>query len=530
MKEWLGLFSQQRISGAVVILILLGVIRLVVGVVSQGVIAYRFGATSVTDAYFVSSVIPQVIGDYLVGGAIFIALMPVFIDCRRKDGETEAWQIVSTFVTVAVLLLSACCLAYFLFAGFFIRLVAPGFGPEAQRLAVITARILSPLFLFFGLSLVASSLLQADRRFAVSQAATLAFPCGIVLGCIFFYPFLKSYSLPAGALVGAFLQFALQWGALKKGGLHFSLGLDFKHPAVKRLFIMTLHVALAVMLAGSLSILQRFLASRGPEGLVAAFCYAQYLGSLPLLFFISPIFVVIFPSLSSLSALGDKGEFSNLSSLAIRITNFLALPSTILVVIFRVDIIKIVLMRGQFGTDALRMTQEALFFLAFGLWAFANTGILTRAFFAIKDTKTNLLVTALSVACAVPLSVLLFAKMGLGGLALAASVGNFVGLGGFIYCYNKKIGRLDFGGISVSFLKTLLASFAMALAACFVSRCLYGFSFASEFASRCISLSASSIAGILVFFTVALTFRMEEARRILTFVPFLKAVLDKSRP
>jgi putative peptidoglycan lipid II flippase len=125
---------------------------------------------------------------------------------------------------------------------------------------------------------------------------------------------------------------------------------------------------------------------------------------------------------------------------------YLALPATAGLLVLRVPFIRLLFERGEFTSESTISVAWALAFYAVGLGGHAGLEIVVRAFYALHDTKTPVMIgsvaMALNVALSIGLSRLFDAAgwMPHGGLALANSLATFVETGWLLWLLR---GRLD---------------------------------------------------------------------------------------
>jgi len=147
--------------------------------------------------------------------------------------------------------------------------------------------------------------------------------------------------------------------------------------------------------------------------------------------------------LSSLSILASKGEISRLNTevfKSIRITTIILLPIIAIMLFYSYAITKIIFERGAFGPSATQMTSEAVIAYTIGILGTSLTMVLSRVFFATKNTIIPVFSNVVSGILNLVLAILLVKKLDHVGLALANSISvsfNFIFLL-FIYLIKNK--------------------------------------------------------------------------------------------
>jgi len=126
--------------------------------------------------------------------------------------------------------------------------------------------------------------------------------------------------------------------------------------------------------------------------------------------------------------------------------------------------------RGEFGLQAVRLTARALLYYAIGLWAFSAVRILAATFFALKDTRTPVIMATVSILANMVLGVVLMGPLDHGGLALATSLASVLNLGLLVHALRKRLGSLGWRRIAQSACKTLGSAAIMGAAVWAVAR------------------------------------------------------------
>ena len=444
-----------------IILIVAGVARTILGIISQMLIAAKFGASAPVDAYLIGITIPNLFGDFLIGAVILYAFIPVFIEYKTTQGEEEAWKIAGTFVMIAITALLLLTIIYCLAAPFLISLLAPGFSEGTGRLAVILARVMSPTLVFFGLAIVFTSVLHSYQHFTTPAFSHLAFVLAIIVSILLLWRRLGIYSLALGALVGAFLQSLCQLLALARIKVKHSFGLFLRHPGVIKVGKLIVPVLATAFVYQVSSIVIRLLASTLAEGSIAALNFANQIIRFPQTIVGASIGIAIFPTLSQQAAKGDFAHLRETFSRGMRMIFFIIIPMAVGLVVLRTPIVQLLFERGLFGKEATQLTAGALFYFSLGLFALSANLVVTRTFYSLQDMITPLKVGTIGVAINILLSLVLIRYLALSGLALAFSIYTIVVFIFLLFGLQQKLKGIDGAHILGTFLKAAIASVAM---------------------------------------------------------------------
>jgi putative peptidoglycan lipid II flippase len=284
--------------------------------VREQIIAFFFGASGWVSAFTIASQIPQMIYDLLIGGMLSAALVPVFSDVAENQGRPALWALFSRVTSLIAMLLAAIVLLLELLAPQVARLMAPGFGSDLLAVLTTMIRITAPAVLFFGLSGVVTGLLYALSRFSYTALGATVFNLGIVLTVPLLSGRLDGYSLALGVLLGSLLQLLVMTPGLR--GVHVRFRLDLAHPALRRILVLYLPIALGLVVSNLQILIDRRLASTTGESSIAWMRDATALIQLPHGLVAVAISLAVLPALSRLSAVGDREGFRRTLGLGLR--------------------------------------------------------------------------------------------------------------------------------------------------------------------------------------------------------------------
>jgi putative peptidoglycan lipid II flippase len=435
---------------------LLGWVRLLV-------IGSQFGASKELDAYFAAFRIPDAIFQLVVAGALSAALIPVFSSYRARGQEAEAWRLASSVINLVVIALAALSLLMAIFAGLLVPIVAPGFDPETTEQTVRLTRImlLSPVLI--GLGAVVSGILNSYERFAVPALAPLAYNLVIILAAIFLAPVMGVEGLAVGVVGGSLAHLAIQLPQLRHVGQRYDLSIGLRHPGVRKV-VWLMGPRMLGLAAGQLNfIVSTVLASGLAAGSVTAYNYAFQLSQLPVGVLGVSVAVALFPTLSRDAALGRIGEIRRQVATSLRVLIFLAAPLTATMIVLAGPIASVFFQYGLFSQESAERTAGALVFFSIGLVGHIVVHVLTRAFYAMQDTRTPVLWAIVAVAINVPLMVWLVGPMGVEGLALALSISSLLEVLGLVWALHQRIESVEEGQVIRSAARSAVAAVAAAL-------------------------------------------------------------------
>ena len=432
----------------------------ITGLFRNIVVGYMFGTTPEYAAYLAGMRIPDFLFQVLAGGAVASAFIPVFTGYIARGQDDEGWRVVSSLFNIALLVLTPIAGLLIIFAPQVISVIAPGFDPELQALAGNLARIMLASPIFFTLGCFSTSVLNSHRRFFLAAIAPTVYNLSIIAGALLLGSTLGVYGLAIGSALGAVLFFAVQVPGLRQVRMVYRPVLDLAHEGVRE--VGKLMAPRAIGLAATqINFLVALVLASGMAEKYAALDYAWTLTMLPLGVFAMAISTAVFPTLAQQQALEQMAELKRTLISSLKIILYLTVPASIGLIVLRYPIITLIFERGQFTSQSTSATAFALQFYAAGLVGLAATEIITRAFYALHDTKTPVLVAIGAMAINISLAIPLVRYLEQGGLALAATIASTIEAILLLYLLRRRIGSLEEQRLVSSLAKTTAASVAM---------------------------------------------------------------------
>lgn len=412
------------------------------------------------DAYYAAFRIPDLIYNLMIVGALSAAFIPVFTELVEKKNEEEAWEFSSGVLSLQILFAGIVSIVLVIFAPFVMKFVTPGYVGEKFELTVALTRImfLSPFLM--GISGIIGGALVSFKKFLIYSLAPVFYNAGIIMGILFLVKPFGAAGLAWGVVLGAFLQLLVQYPSVKFTGFHFRpMFLDaLKNPNVRKMLKLTIPRTLTIAASQiNFTIITGF-ASTLASGSLAVFFFANNIQSAPLGLFGVSFAIAVFPTLSSLAARGDQEKFIQALSRTLRQILFFVIPLSVLIYVLRAQTVRVLLGTGKFNWDNTILTFQVLGILAISLFAQALLPLLTRAFYALQNTKTPLLITIVSEATTLCLVILLIKPYGIYGLATAFSISSIVNLILLIFFLRKSLPNLDGKKIGQSTLRITIAA------------------------------------------------------------------------
>ena len=489
-----GMLQKARIGQASLILSSAFIASRILGLLRTTMFAYIFGATSTSDAYYQAFLVPDLVFTIVAGGALSSAFIPVFTHYMVGErDEKTAWHIANAALNLAVVVMMGLALLAIILAPWIVPLYNPGLSTTktgAQELALIISlsRIMFLQSIILGAGVIINSILNAKQNFLLPAVGTVLYNVGLIIGLLPGF-FLVAHRTPAaettavyfatiGVVLGAILQVAVQIPGVIKVGLRYSFTLDRHHPGVIQIGRqMVPRVINAAMLFFSTFvdrglILLLAIGITHPvdiNGRITQYYQAFQLVLLPLGIFGMAISTAAFPTMSENVTRGRMDRVRNIIQDTLRSILFMSIPSSVGLIVLGLPIIQVLLQHGAFTLNDAISTAVPLAFFAVGLTGLASVEILTRSFYALRDSKTPVTVSISQFILKIALSLLLInaagwgLQWGLGGLALSTSIAGLLEAFALLWLLQERIEGLELRNLALFSARVLLASLAMGL-------------------------------------------------------------------
>ncbi len=487
----------------------------ILGYARDAVIAYQQGATPETDAYFAAFTIPDFLNYLLAGGALSITFIPIFARYLAEGREEDGYRSFSAIVTVMGIAMLFFVILCELLAERLIPLIAPGFPPEQIQLAARLTRIVLPAQLFFYLGGLLMAVQYARNRFLLPATAPLIYNAGIILGGLLLGKTAGMAGFAWGVLGGSFVgNFAVQAVGARRTGLSFSPRFDLSDPGLKEFVRLSIPIMLGFSLVVVDEWMTRVFGSFLLAGAITWLNNARRLMQVPVGVFGQASGVASYPFLSALAARGEKEAMWETLSVTLRWVVFVSCAAAAVTGVLSREIVLAVFQRGAFTIEDTLQTAAALAFFSAGIPLWCAQTIVSRGFFALKDTWTPTLVGTGAWLCTLPVYYWLTQRMGVKGLALASTIGIFlyaVVLFGILM--GRTVGRKGVPEI-VEYLKMGAAGAVAAVGGTYVLDLLSRWTSWETLTGALTRLVAGGAAVAILYYLGALLLRSRTARRI----------------
>jgi len=437
--------KQENILSAAFVIAFSVAASRILGLFRYRLLASYFGDDiKLLDSFIAASILPEAIFEVLIFGTIALAFIPVFSQYLSRDKIEKAWDLSSTMITLGLLVFTIFTLIIIVFADLIAPLVAPGViakDPLAQPLIARLMRIMIFAQSFFVISIFLTGILQSFQRFLVPALASVFYNIGIILSIIFLAPVFGIYAPAIGMIFGALLHLVVQLPLAISLGFKFRLKFDFKNKDVRETISLMWPRSIALSLSRISDIINVALASIATVGSIVAFNFAQVLQLVPIALFAGSLAQAALPSLAIEFNAKRRVQFKKVFIESFHQILFLILPAAAILAILRIPAVRLVFGAREFPWETTVLTGRVLIAFSVGIAAQAANLLLTRSFYAIRDSLTPVKVNLFTVAINITLSVVfvLVLKFSIIYLAVAYSVANIINAFLLLYLLDKKV-------------------------------------------------------------------------------------------
>lgn len=514
------LFSGQinSITVAALLVALSSLVSRFLGLFRDHILA-GFGAGDTLDAYYAAFRIPDLIFNLLVLGALSAGFIPIFThllknplgkvhDIFSGEKNKEAWELTNNILNILGVSLLVLAGLGVVFAPVLMKLIAPGFSGEkyAETVALTRIMFLSPIFL--GISGILGGVLQSFKRFFVYSLAPIVYNIGIIIGALYFVPIWGIYGLAWGVVLGAFAHMLIQLPMVLKLGFRYRPIFNYKDGNVRRIGRMMVPRTMSLAIVQINLLVITVIASTLASGSLTVFNFANNLQYFPIGVFGISFALAAFPTLSAVAF--DKKKLIENFSQTLRQILFFVVPSTVLLLTLRAQIVRVIFGTGNFSWADTILTINTLGFFALSLFAQATIPLLIRVFYARHNSKTPFYVGIIAVITNVFLSLWLARALGVAGLALAFSIANIINFIVLWTVLRVELGRLDEIKILRSVIKFSIAALACGIAVQGAKVIVWPFIDMTKTMGVFVQGAAAGFFGIMVYIVISWLLQSEE--------------------
>lgn len=370
----------------------------VLGFAREIIIAYKYGVSSETDAFYFAFAIPELLNKLLITGVLGAILIPIFTKLLNDNQETEVNKLYFVLRNLIMVFTGGISLIVFIFTKQIILQLAPNFNIETQELTISMLRILIFSTVFFSVSGLSKSFMQSHKVFGPSAIApvlqNVIFVALIPVLSLYF----GVYTLALSYLIAVIIQSFYQQFFVYKLTVSKTNQFSFKHKRIKFILITSIPALFTLALTDLNIILDRILSANFEAGSVSAITYANKIIQLPIGIIGASLIVALFPYITNSAQKNDFISVKKYLNQTIRIISIAVVPVNVVFYFFGKEIISLMFEYGAFSSTATSQTYELLKIYSLTIVFSIFILLFVRFFHSFQDVKTPMKIAFIMIA------------------------------------------------------------------------------------------------------------------------------------
>jgi len=491
----------------------------VLGMVRVILYARFMGDTAVAGAFGLAFSIPNLFRRLLGEGALSAAFIPIFKEKEKKEGESAMWRVANVVISALVFISSIIVLL--VVAGLSLALIEPALS-ERTRLVLELVRVMFPYMGLICLTAVFMGILNSRGSFFLPALAPLLLNLTLIPTVLFIAPRWgvrleqQVFALAWAVLVAGVAQGLYMLPAMRREGFRFQWIRPGSDPILRQVWSRMVPSLLGVAAFQLNVFLTGIIAAAVDLKINASYEYAVRLFELPQGVFGVSLATFLLPTLSGLAAEDRTDDFKRTLTQGLGYILFINALMGGLLVILAEPMVRLLFERGLFDAESTRRAAGALRWLGLALVPYSMNSILSRAFFALGDTRTPMRLSALCLAINLVAVMAVVKSYRQEGLAMANCATAFLNTLLLVASLRGRIGNLGLRRMGVM-VAQVAVSLAVALA---VGRFLHT-EWLARWGNETLALRAGEVfvplgLAALAYLLVGLALRMPVAREFLS--------------
>lgn len=518
----LALRQSSILSGATVLMVAVFASRFL-GLIRDRLLVQSFD-TSQAAIFFAAFRLPDLLFQILIFGSLSVAFIPVFTEYLHKKGDDEAFKFASSILNLSLIMFGVVVALSIIFVAPLNTLFVPGFSGEQKILTDRITQIILIAQMFLVVGTFFFGVAHTYQRFIIPALAPIFYNLGIIVGIVFITPVFGITGLGLGVVLGAILHVLVQIPLMRSIGFKYKFTFDFLNSGVKEVVKLMSVRNIGLIAEQANETVGIALASLVSYSSVTLLTFAMHLFAVPIGLFGATIAQAALPVLSKEAAKNDMESFKVTLLTTLHQILFLTLPAAAILIVLRIPVVRLVFGADLFSWEDTVLTGRTVAFFAIGLAAQSVVLLLVRGFYALKDTKTPVLVSLASISLNILLSAVFVLVLGFGvwGVGLAYSISIIIGTIFLTYFLSKKIHGFDNSDLVTPAVKMLVAAGAAAFALYIPMKSLDQLVFDTTKTVNLIMLTGiASSFGLAIY--VLLVWLME-VKELTTFIQLIKKI------
>lgn len=443
----------------------------ILGLIRDHFMAVSFGTGMVASAFSVAYRLPNMFRNLLAEGTLSQSFMPIFSE-YEKMGVEEARVMSGTVLSFLFLCLSVFVALFWFFAAGFLPTLVGG-SPEYGTLVVELSLVLFFLIMTASLSSIFMSISNSHHNYFVPSLSPIILNFSYLIVFLFVFPFYheirdKVFVLAYGIVTGGVLQLFVQAWYVYQNGYGPIFRLNFRHPAIRKIFKLMLPAALGGSFYQIGLLVDIFLANyiqnQNPGlGAVVSLDYSQRLVQLPTGIIGVALATTILPSLLKDLREGREENVPKEISDVLSFAFFLTLPASIGLAVLGETVLDSIYFGGRWDHLATVTALYPLVFYSLAIPFYSINKVLVSSYYAFSDTKTPLRIQLISFSLSVLVSIGLMYFLKHSAIALASALSASVTSSLLLFYLKSHQVKIPFLTVWLRILKMVPALFGLLL-------------------------------------------------------------------
>jgi putative peptidoglycan lipid II flippase len=393
-------------------------------------------ASELNDSFNIANNLPNSLYELVIGGILTATLIPMFAEFAdsRDNKATEAIVGTAMAAIIGLTVLSTVFSPVIIWLS--TRRIPPGVDAGHYRsVTTLFGFLLFPQILFYGITFLATALLNARRRFrAAAWAPAINNVVFILIAASLRGRTTKTtvdaafasksvvYTIGIASTLGIVAMALTLWVALRNSGLRLSLRPNRQHPAVQRVLrLSTWTVGYTIANQVSLWIMSQ-LAVGHTKGGWTIYLFAFLLLQLPIGLLAMSVTTTFGPELARARLAHDRDRLIDRSHQGLRVLAALLLPAGAGLCILARPLVAILAEHGKFAKEDPATLATTLAAFAVGLFSLGGYLFVLRVFYAHNDTRTPFALNVVENLINIVVGLVLVGRYGVPGLAWSVTI------------------------------------------------------------------------------------------------------------
>ncbi|ADV33844.1 integral membrane protein MviN [Candidatus Blochmanniella vafra str. BVAF] len=451
----------------------------VLGFIRDNIIARTFGASIMTDAFFVAFKLSNFLRRIFAEGACYQIFLPILSEYKCFFDIKEIKTFISRAFGLLIIILIIIIFFGLLLAPWIIRIAVPGFDNISEKFdtTVLLFRIMIPYILLISLASFMGATLNTWNFFLVPAFIPIFLNIsmiGFMLCSKYLYLCTPIVGLSWSVFVGGLLQCIYCLPFLKKVNLLVCPTVNLHDNRIHRI-CRSAGLMLVAVLSNQISLtINTIFASFLPDGSISWIYYADRIIELPIGIFGVTLTTVLLPCLSRFIAIGSSVEYFNLINWGLKLCCVLSFPSAVILGVLSKPLIITLFQYGKFSGFDVLMTQYSVIAYSIGLPGLILTKVLTAGFYSRHDIQTPIRMIIITVVFSQFINMMFIHILKHVAFACSISLGAWLNAGLLFWQFKKKyLFRLSSGWLHF-LCKLVIALCFMYIAIFFMQLLIYG--------------------------------------------------------